>query len=111
MTREEIRAAVLRTLGEIAPEADPATLAPDVPFRDQLDLDSMDHLNFVIALHAALQVEIPEADYPQARHARRLRGLSRRGGRRPPLTWGDRSARARDYRAGSGGLGSSASTV
>ena len=65
MTREEIRAAVLRTLGEIAPEADPATLAPDVPFRDQLDLDSMDHLNFVIALHAALQVEIPEADYPR----------------------------------------------
>lgn len=65
MTREEIRAAVLRTLGEIAPEADLATLAPDVPFRDQLDLDSMDHLNFVIALHAALQVEIPEADYPR----------------------------------------------
>jgi hypothetical protein len=25
----------------------------------------MDHLNFVIALHAALQVEIPEADYPK----------------------------------------------
>ena len=46
-------------------EADLATLAPDVSFRDQLDLDSMDHLNFVIALHAALQVEIPEADYPK----------------------------------------------
>jgi len=34
-----------------------------VAFRDQLDLDSMDLLNFVIGLHAALNVEIPEADY------------------------------------------------
>lgn len=65
MTRDEIRATALRTLGTIAPEADLATLAPDVPFRDQLDMDSMDLLNFVIALHAALDVEIPEADYPK----------------------------------------------
>ncbi len=34
-------------------------------FRDQLDLDSMDLLNFVVALHATLQVEIPERDYPR----------------------------------------------
>ena len=54
---------MLRALGEIAPEADLAALKPDVAFRDQLDLDSMDLLNFVIGLHAALGVEIPEADY------------------------------------------------
>jgi acyl carrier protein len=65
MTRDEIRATVLRTLKEIAPESEMAAVAPDVPFRDQLDLDSMDYLNFVIALHAALGVEIPEADYPK----------------------------------------------
>lgn len=64
MTQDEIRAVVLRSLGEIAPEADPATIKPDVGFRDQLDLDSMDFLNFVIALHQALGVDIPEADYP-----------------------------------------------
>lgn len=63
MTRDDVRAAMLRVLGEIAPEADLAGLKPDVPFRDQLDLDSMDLLNFVIGLHAALGVEIPEADY------------------------------------------------
>lgn len=63
MTRDELRATVLRVLGEIAPEADLASLEPDVAFRDQLDLDSMDNLNFVIGLHAALGVEIPEADY------------------------------------------------
>ena len=63
MTREEVRATMLRVLGEIAPEADLAALKPDVAFRDQLDLDSMDLLNVVIGLHAALGVEIPEADY------------------------------------------------
>jgi acyl carrier protein len=65
VTRDEIRAVVLRTLGEIAPEADLSTLEPDVSFRDQLDVDSMDLLNFVIALHTALHVDIPEADYPK----------------------------------------------
>ncbi len=65
MTRDEIRATVLRALGDIAPEADLSTLRPDVNFRDQLDLDSMDVLNFVVALHAALGVEVPEADYPR----------------------------------------------
>lgn len=65
MTPDAIRATVLRVLGEIAPEADPAALKPDVAFRDQLDLDSMDVLNFVVGLHRALGVEIPEADYPK----------------------------------------------
>lgn len=61
----DLRAAVLRALGDVAPEADLTSLAPDVPFREQLDLDSMDILNFVVGLHAALGVEIPEADYPK----------------------------------------------
>lgn len=65
MTKDEIRATVLRVLGEIAPEADPASIKPDVGFREQVDLDSMDLLNFVIGLHSALNVEIPEADYPK----------------------------------------------
>ena len=64
-TPEEIRATALRILAEIAPEADLASLKSDVSFRDQLDIDSMDFLNFVIALHEALHVEIPEADYPK----------------------------------------------
>ena len=62
---DDLRAVVLRALGDIAPEADLASLRPDVAFRDQLDLDSMDILNFVVGLHGALGVEIPEADYPK----------------------------------------------
>lgn len=65
MTEDEIRAAVLRILGGIAPEADPSDLRPDVSLRDQLDIDSMDFLNFVIALHEATGADIPEKDYPQ----------------------------------------------
>lgn len=63
MSREEIRAAVLRCLLEVAPEADPATIRPGQPLRDQLDLDSMDFLNFVIGLDRSLHVAVPESDY------------------------------------------------
>jgi acyl carrier protein len=63
MTKEEIRSTVLRILGEIAPEADLNQLKPDVSFRDQLDIDSMDFLNFVIALDEELHVSIPESEY------------------------------------------------
>ena len=65
MTKDEIRATVLRVLGDIAPEADPASLKPDVDLREQLDLDSMDILNFVVGLHAALGLDVPEAAYPK----------------------------------------------
>jgi acyl carrier protein len=65
VTADEIRATVLRLLGEIAPEADLDAIEPDVDFREQLDLDSMDVLNFVIAVDQELGVGIPETDYPR----------------------------------------------
>jgi acyl carrier protein len=61
----EIRQTVLRLLGEIAPETDLTALKPGVSFRDQLDIDSMDFLNFVISIHKTFGLEIPEADYPK----------------------------------------------
>ncbi len=63
MTKDEIRGAVLSVLGQLAPEADLSKLKANLRLRDQLDLDSMDVLNFVIALHKKLGVDIPEADY------------------------------------------------
>jgi len=59
----EIRDVVFRALSRVAPEASPATLVPGDPLRDQVDIDSMDFLNFVVALHERLGVDIPEADY------------------------------------------------
>jgi acyl carrier protein len=63
MNRDEIKDAVLRALTEVAPEADPATLRPDLDLRDQLDIDSMDSLNFVIGIHERTGVDIPEAEW------------------------------------------------
>jgi acyl carrier protein len=63
MTREEIRTTALELLAEIAPELDPAALVGEIPLRDQVDLDSMDFLNYLISIHNTLAVEIPEGDY------------------------------------------------
>jgi acyl carrier protein len=65
MTPTEIRETVFRVLGAIAPEFEPGQIQPELSLRDQLDLDSMDFLNFVIGVHKELHVEIPEADYPK----------------------------------------------
>ena len=64
MTTDDVRTAIVDALTRIAPETDPAAIQPGVNFRDQLDLDSMDFLNFVLALHERLGIEIPEVDYP-----------------------------------------------
>lgn len=65
MTPDEIRTVVLNALGTVAPEADLNRLRPDQRLREQLDIDSMDFLKFVLAIHNTLGVEIPEADYGQ----------------------------------------------
>lgn len=63
MTRDQLRAQTLEALGGIAPEADLGAIRGNVALRDQLDLDSMDFLNFLVAVHERTGVEIPEADY------------------------------------------------
>ena len=61
MNAEEIRKVVLAELKRIAPELE--DVQPAKPLRDQVDLDSMDWLNFLVALNERLKIEIPEADY------------------------------------------------
>ncbi|HMK10030.1 MAG TPA: acyl carrier protein [Acidimicrobiales bacterium] len=61
----DARTAVIASLGAIAPETDFDNLDPDADLRDELDLDSMDFLNFVIGLHDLIGIEVPERDYPQ----------------------------------------------
>jgi GNAT superfamily N-acetyltransferase/acyl carrier protein len=58
-----LREAVFDALQKIAPQASPAKLNAATPLRDQVDLDSMDWLNFLMALHERLGVDVPEADY------------------------------------------------
>jgi acyl carrier protein len=63
MNDSELRSTVLATLQLIAPELDSALLRDDRPLRLQVDLDSMDWLNFLIGLSQRLKVEIAESDY------------------------------------------------
>ena len=64
MTRNDIASVVLEELANIAPEVDTSTIHGSMRLREVLDIDSMDFLNFIVALHHRLKVEIPEADYP-----------------------------------------------
>jgi acyl carrier protein len=63
MTEGEIIARLRSILGDIAPDLDVAAVAPDDDLRNDIGLDSMDFLNFVIAAHKQLGVDVPEADY------------------------------------------------
>jgi acyl carrier protein len=65
MNEAEARSLVIDVLSGIAPEADFAGLRGNAVLRDELDLDSMDFLNFVTALHERSRIDIPEADYPK----------------------------------------------
>ena len=61
------KSTICEILGSIAPEADFSSLSGGEDLRDALDLDSMDFLNFVIALHERTGIDIPESDYPKFR--------------------------------------------
>ena len=63
MTPEEIRQALLEILGRIVPDEDLSQLDDSVPFREQMELDSMDFLDIVMELRKQYRVQIPEDDY------------------------------------------------
>lgn len=64
-SEEEIRRAVGLALSTVAPEVDLDAIDPSKDLRDQIDLDSVDFMNFVIGLHKELGIEIPDADVPK----------------------------------------------
>ena len=65
MNENDILAVVRDELGNIAPEADLQALDPAADLREALDIDSMDFLNLVTALHRRLGIDVPELDYPK----------------------------------------------
>ncbi|WP_313676977.1 acyl carrier protein [Mycolicibacterium sp.] len=67
MSTDEIRAGVLAELTAIAPEIDEDDLTDTELLRDQVDLDSMDWLNFLVRLHKRFEVDIPESQYAALR--------------------------------------------
>ena len=63
MNPEDIRQVLLDILGRIVPDEDLSTLQDDVPFREQIELDSMDFLDIVMELRKQYRIQIPEEDY------------------------------------------------
>jgi len=63
VSNDEIRKLILAELHRIAPEVELGQIDPASELREQVDLDSMDVLNWMIALHKKTGIEIPEADY------------------------------------------------
>lgn len=61
----DIRKVVQEELNNIAPEVDLATIDPAGDLREAFDIDSVDFLNLITAIHHRLGVEIPELDYPK----------------------------------------------
>lgn len=67
MNAKELVPLLFQELRKIAPELEEGDVAPDKLLRDQVDLDSMDWLNYLVALNERLHIEIPEADYARLR--------------------------------------------
>jgi acyl carrier protein len=65
MSPDDIRNILNEELGNIAPEANLQTLDPSADLREALDIDSIDFLNFVTAIHNRLGINVPELDYPK----------------------------------------------
>ena len=63
MNEAEVRAGVIAVIKSIAPEVEEGELDPARLLRDQIDLDSMDWLNVIVAFHQRFGIDIPEADY------------------------------------------------
>lgn len=64
---DEIRAGVVAELLSIAPEIEEGDLSDSELLRDQVDLDSMDWLNFLVRLNQRFEVDIPESQYASLR--------------------------------------------
>jgi acyl carrier protein len=65
MTPDEATAAVRSAITRVAPDVDSSLLDGDIELRGELDLDSMDFLNVLIAIAERTGIEVPERDYPE----------------------------------------------
>ena len=62
LSRDVATRSIFAVLAEIAPEVDPATVDHAVDLTEQLDLDSMDYLNWMIGISEATGIDIPQRD-------------------------------------------------
>lgn len=63
MGRNETAKRILGMIAEVAEDIDLSDVDPDVPLRDQFELDSVDFVDFVMLLRDRYGIEVPEEDY------------------------------------------------
>jgi len=63
MSNDSIMGIIVDALSNIAPDVDMKSVDPDANLREAMDIDSMDFLNFIMAVHKKLGIDIPERDY------------------------------------------------
>lgn len=67
MTPDDARTLIGEALARIAPGTDLDDIDPTEPLADECDLDSMDFLALLTALHDKTGLELPESDTAQLR--------------------------------------------
>ena len=65
MTDADARRLLADVFARFAPEVDFAAIDPRGDLREQLDIDSLDFLNALVAIQERTGVEVPESDYAQ----------------------------------------------
>ena len=68
MDQAEARTVVISSLNRVAPDADPEAVDGSRPLQDELDLDSVDFLHLMVAIHEQTGIQIPERAYPLVAH-------------------------------------------
>jgi len=63
MTREEIKSSIIEILNDTLPETEIGVLEDNVPISQQLEMDSMDFLDIIMAIKMKYKVEVLERDY------------------------------------------------
>lgn len=65
MTESEILQVILDAIRNVAPETDTNAIHPDLPLRDQVDLDSMDFFHLLVSLEKRFGIRIQESEYSE----------------------------------------------
>jgi len=62
---DQVASRILEILDQVAEGLDLSNVDPDLSLREQLGLDSVDFLDFVMVLRTRYGIEVPEEDYQQ----------------------------------------------
>ncbi len=63
MNRDEIISRLMEIITKICQDEDFTDIDPDIPLRDQVELDSVDFLEIIMELQTRYGIDVPEEDF------------------------------------------------